>query len=245
MAVKWSVTQKEIAKLLGQGKTVYAISKQLGVSNSSVTNIKNALAHGDTPEHPKKNIPKPSKPSDKKDVVIPNPNPAEVNKTIKQFKEATQKQLSPEQNIEADTEQSTSSIGAEQTDGDGKQQSSSGPPPMDITTILKLTPVPVNCAITPTMLTFRLYTMKKLGWRQDMPWEDWFDTIIDLLAKSWDVELFDWSEKQPSPPGGTGTGNNGGKTIQVTEEMEKLGQVIANYLVNAAAAAATNQKGGN
>ncbi len=65
-------------------------------------------------------------------------------------------------------------------------------------TLIKLVPVITTVPLTPIMLNARLYLTMKKGWRKDMPWENFFDTIIYRYFDACGIKIAPWYEEETS-----------------------------------------------
>jgi hypothetical protein len=258
MSLNWTAKQLEAFKLLTSGKSLPSVAKQLKVSKSLVSKVKLSIDSGEFPPGytpPSQNAIPPQGPP---------PTQSNINSVIDQFVKATQPEVDgPDSPFPGATHEPTPIPEEEETAGENppsENQTADEPenqtvkqpqekfvtPPPDITTVMKLVSVPVSCALTPIMQNARMYTIMRLGWRADMPWENFFDTCLALLFKSWGVALQGWYEEEPEsvpvgagvspkPAWGNGNGNNGGATFTVDQKTMELAATIAQMLINEAA----------
>lgn len=210
--MEWNQNQLKIAKLLGQGKKVTEIVK-LGFGSATIYNVINYL----------KNHPKPAL----DDESIKNaPLPTTFKQNIKKKKTLV---------AAAGTEESASTPSGE-PDEEGKTEELSDfvqtpskavykePNPQTAdsqTEVVKTKPklealapslrfrgVAVEVTYTPVMMIARMAATEKWGWDQNIPFENFIDTILYLFFKDRGILLQAYVDTNEMPVEGNGHAPN-------------------------------------
>lgn len=120
----------------------------------------------------------------------------------------------------------------EYTPDDGQSGSSLAISDSHTATVMKFQPLVTICPLTPIMMSARFVAERELNWRPDMPWENFLDTCLYHLFKSWGFTLqgyiVDAEVEQAEKGGGS----------QVTAwwkdyDVDKLALAIAEALIMA------------
>lgn len=105
-----------------------------------------------------------------------------------------------------------------------------------IASAFKLVNVPLVCPITPIMMSARYVAENEWGWRSDMPWENFFDTILYLYCKACGITLQGYiiDEEVETPESGEASpvpapeelGGNGGNLDIDAVAMKVMEKII-------------------
>jgi hypothetical protein len=236
--IKWTPLQAKVAGLLAAGVSPQDIAKQTGCVESLVTKVKKAMTNPDNPP-PTGSFTPLSTPG------IGKASQEAQETVVGQFNETAEDEV-PEGMVEPEGDgqsgQTPPAEGAKPPDKVAKtaSQFKNKQPPPGITSELTLIPVTATIAMTPIMLSARQYCITKLGWRQDMPWENLFDTWITLLFQEHGVILHGWFEvdengeplEQLAPEVG-GNGNNGTHEEEIDPKILQFAKVFAGEFAKA------------
>lgn len=225
--ILWTPKQQQIAELLQKGTANKDVAAQLGVAKSLVSKVAKAMKNGSIPplgKHEPQTVIGQHSP-----VALPPENQLPLESaTAPQSWSATP----PGQAQQTQTPQPSAA-----------QQSFSA---NEVATQMKLMSLPVTVPMTPIMLNARAYLTMKKGWRKDMPWENFFDTIIYRYFDACGVRIAPWYEEElldlekdeqtstgnakvlPKPAGGNGVGDT--VAVEFNKEEMKLALMVARHL---------------
>jgi transposase len=198
----WTEKQLTVYKLAKEGKTYDEITEITGAAPSTISKVKNAIEKGQTPkdkyEPPKK---KPQISNSSQPLEIKQANPLDVNVALKKFKGEVMKGSTTGSDEDTPTTGSPSPPASGMESG-GKEKGYSpykkptGLAPSEaLASLIKLVPVPYTCVLTPIMMNARFIAIKEFGWREDMPWENFFDTCLYYLFDAWGFTLQGYYKK--------------------------------------------------
>jgi hypothetical protein len=220
----WTPKQIEVYHLLLDGKlTQKDIAKQVGYSEPYVNNIKLSVNAGQYPpgDPPQKKndedlFPEDGEVNSQGDGII-NPQGDGVNVGNKTEEIKTKKEIPVYSVTSAKMKANIPGVASQ----------------------LKFINVPMVCPITPIMLNARMLAEIKFGWRKDMPWENFFDTVLVLLFKLYGFTLQGWIEdkqvedaeaaKPPDAP--TDHNGNGHSLVLNPDDIKAIAQEVAGILV--------------
>lgn len=226
--LSWSPSQREIFKLLEQGKTSKEIVGEIGVAYSAITLVKNARDKGETPpppgfKHISQNDQKPV------DVLKEKPAPPDGQKETAEEGPVTVVNDAETAAVMAkEAQEKAALLKAEETSKLTPRVAATGS-----SAYMKLQPQAIYVPITPIMLNTFDLCVNELHWRKDMPWENFIDTCLVLLTKSWGYIIRGWYKVpedtetlQQHPPPELPPDGNGGfdEKSAAYQEMVKLVQ---------------------
>jgi hypothetical protein len=165
--LSWNDKQTKIAQLLTEGTLLKKeIAAEVGVDAGYVTQVKNALAAGQSPPG-----------------LIPISKGSEDNDDSQAY---TGEEVPGEEEEEKPPYVPPKGMQAQVTSLSSANAKAVKP---GIASAFKFVNVPIVCPITPIMLNARALFEKEYGWPKDMTWEDFFDTLITLYCTSIDYTI--------------------------------------------------------
>lgn len=182
--IKWTPLQVKIGELIAQNVKPADIAAQLQTYQSLVTKVKKAMSNPENPPPPGVDLtPKPMASAPLADNQKPSASAQE--KVIEQFENQTEDEGAGEE-VEDNGGQAEKVASDAVPPGTPTPDKVTKPPSKfiksqpaaDLTAQIQLVPVTATVGMTPIMLFARQYLTTKWNWRKDMPWENFFDTII-------------------------------------------------------------------
>jgi hypothetical protein len=163
--LKWTPAQVDAYKLLQTSKlTVRQIASQVGVSRTVVSRVNIAMKAGDVP------------PPEKLEGIFEDDIFGEPVQPSTGNEPPQSQQPAPQEKLEKYNPTMVSQLkGRAQHPG--------------VASSFRFVNIPLACPITPIMLNARFVAENEWGWRKDMPWENFFDTILYLYCKAVGVTL--------------------------------------------------------
>lgn len=242
--IKWTPKATAIGHALLNGMKKKQIRSTFHTSYSYIQDVENSMKLGAVP--PAKPTAKSNAKSYDEPVVT---NTAKPTAKAKEVIATEEEEVTPsESKAASDASVSKSPAGAvnagdslkeideAKAEADKKNTETLPPslPNQSNASLLKFVAQPITIPITSIMLNTYDYCQKELHWRTDMPWENFIDTCLVLLTRSWGIVIRGWYKpdevKSDSPKPAQGNHDGNGSEV-MDDKTEQLVNAVADKLL--------------
>lgn len=165
--ISWTPRQVQVLGLLIKNTPIKQIQKETTASFSSIYKVKWFLSNDKIPPSVKKKVGMVLTPEEEEEIkLLPEENEEEENSEENEVLEDEEGgEKSPSGKLPPPKKKPVTNEGMKKQDGSSA-------------TLFQLFQLPTALPITPIMYNARFAANREWGWRLDIPWEDFFDTVL-------------------------------------------------------------------